>query len=105
MVLQLYDGIEAGAQNELKGNPDAKTASSALQLLDDLRQRFVRLVRALQFLQPVRLQIFDANSIHAQVIGDTWEAWPELKLMALKRMQKYAVRLWVLCHFNLCCGW
>ena len=61
IVSQLYDGIEAGAQNELKGNPDAKTASSALQLLDDLRQRFVRLVRALQYLQPAGVQIYGPN--------------------------------------------
>ena len=26
-----------------------------------------------------------------QVIGDTWDAWPQLKLLALKRLHKYTV--------------
>lgn len=30
-------------------------------------------------------------SWHVQVIGDTWDAWPQLKLLALKRMHKYVV--------------
>ena len=30
--------------------------------------------------------------VHVQAVGETWEKFPELKFLALKRMYKYMVR-------------
>ncbi|KAK9901560.1 hypothetical protein WJX75_001857 [Coccomyxa subellipsoidea] len=70
-LFQLYDMLEADCQDTLKGGRTvpSKEAATATQLLDELRNRFVRLA-----------------------VGETWEKFPELKFLALKRMYKYMVR-------------
>jgi len=65
-LFMLYDSLEEAAQQEARSKP-AKEAAWALTVLEELRQRFSRLV-----------------------IGDTWQAWPQLQLKALKRMHAFA---------------
>lgn len=48
-LFQLYDMLEEDCQNTIKGGRTvpSKEAATATQLLDELRNRFVRLVRLL----------------------------------------------------------
>ncbi|CAK0770470.1 hypothetical protein CVIRNUC_003770 [Coccomyxa viridis] len=70
-LFSLYDALEASCQNTLKAGRmgDQKDSTTAAQLLEELRIRFVRLA-----------------------VGETWEKFPELKFLALKRMYKYMVK-------------
>ncbi|BDA42284.1 hypothetical protein COCOBI_03-1710 [Coccomyxa sp. Obi] len=70
-LFQLYDMLEEDCQNTIKGGRTVppKEEAAATQLLDELRNRFVRLA-----------------------VGETWDKTPELKFLALKRMYKYMVR-------------
>ena len=47
--LQLYDALEGGAQQDARSK-DSKQAAAGSQLLDELRQRFARLVCQLKCL-------------------------------------------------------
>ncbi|KAK9806666.1 hypothetical protein WJX73_005817 [Symbiochloris irregularis] len=70
-LFKLYDAVEVRCQEALRNRTVEKeqAAVAAARLLEELRLRFSRLA-----------------------VGDTWEAYPELKVKALKRMQLYAVR-------------
>ncbi len=53
-LFQLYDRLEAACQDvaKLGRTAGAKEAATAAALLDEMRQRFVRLVRVSQALPP-----------------------------------------------------
>eukprot|EP00884_Botryococcus_braunii_P017874 jgi/Botrbrau1/4770/Bobra.0137s0042.1 len=67
MLFLMYDALEADCQESMKGL--GRGGQQAALLLAELRDRFTRLA-----------------------VGETWETFPELRLLALKRIQKYAVQ-------------